>query len=140
MMGGNAQTANRSEKTDSMKAPERHRLPTTRNGLIHKFRIGGTRAYIRVGLYPDGSLGEVFLSVAKAGSTLQGLMDSFATLLSLSLQHGIPLSVIAKKFRHVRFEPCGFTGDKKIPSASSLIDYVFAWLQHEFLEGETKAA
>ncbi len=140
MMGGNAQTANRSEKADSMKAPQRHRLPMTRNGLIHKFRIGNTKAYIRVGLYPDGSPGEVFLTVAKAGSTLQGLMDSFATLLSLSLQYGIPLAVIAKKFRHVRFPPNGFTGDKKIPTASSLIDYVFAFLEREFLKGETKAA
>jgi ribonucleoside-diphosphate reductase alpha chain len=82
----------------------------------------------------------VFLTVAKAGSTLQGLMDSFATLLSLTLQYGIPLAVIAKKFRHVRFEPNGFTGGKQIPSASSLIDYVFAFLEHEFLKGETKAA
>ena len=138
MMGGNAQTENRSEKADSMKAPQRPRLPMTRHGLIHKFRIGNTKAYIRVGLYPDGSPGEVFLTVAKAGSTLQGMMDSFATLLSLSLQYRIPLAVIAKKFRHVRFEPAGFTGDKEIPSASSLIDYVFAWLQREFLKGETE--
>ncbi len=133
-------TTNRSEKTDSMKAPERRRLPMTRNGLIHKFRVGTTKAYIRIGLYPDNSLGEVFLTVDKAGSTLQGLMDSFATLLSLSLQYGIPLAVLAKKFRHVRFEPAGFTGDRNIPSASSLIDYVFAWLQQQFLKEETKAA
>ena len=140
MMGGNAQTENRSEKADSMKAPERRRLPMTRNGSIHKFRVGNTKAYICVGLYPDNSLGEVFLTVDKAGSTLQGLMDSFATLLSLSLQYGIPLAVIAKKFRHVRFEPAGFTGSQQIPSASSLIDYVFAWLEREFLKGETRAA
>ena len=133
-------TANRSEKADSMKAPQRHRLPMTRHGLIHKFRIGNTKAYIRVGLYPDGSPGEVFLTFDKAGSTLQGLMDSFATLLSLSLQYGIPLAVLVKKFRHVRFEPSGFTGDTNIPTASSLIDYVFAWLQERFLKGETKAA
>ncbi len=125
---------------ESAALPRRHRLPETRKGLVHKFRVGETKGYIRVGLYPGGSLGEVFLSVAKEGSTLSGMMDSFATLLSLSLQYGIPLSVIAKKFRHVRFEPSGFTGGKEIPSASSLIDYVFAWLQREFLEGETKAA
>ena len=140
MMGGNAQTANRSEKADSMKVPERHRLPPTRSAIVHKFRVSGTKGYIRVGLYPDGSPGEVFLSVDKAGSTLQGLMDSFATLLSLSLQYGIPLAVIANKFRHVRFELAGFTSEKKIPSASSLIDYVFAWLEQQFLKGETKAA
>ena len=120
--------------------PRRRRLPADRTGLVHKFHVGQTKGYIRVGLYPDGSLGEVFLSVAKEGSTLSGMMDSFATLLSLSLQYGIPLSVIAKKFRHVRFEPAGFTGNKEIPSASSLIDYIFGWLQQEFLEGKTQAA
>ncbi len=125
---------------DSAALPRRQRLPETRKGLVHKFRVNGTKGYIRVGLYPDGSLGEVFLSVAKEGSTLSGVMDSFATLLSLSLQYGIPLDVIAKKFRHVRFEPAGFTGGKEIPSASSLIDYVFAWLQQQFVKGETRAA
>ena len=125
---------------ESVALPRRQRLPETRKGLVHKFRVNGTKGYIRVGLYPNGSLGEVFLTVDKAGSTLQGLMDSFATLLSLSLQYGIPLSVIANKFRHVRFEPAGFTGDRNIPSASSLIDYVFAWLEREFLKGETRAA
>ena len=125
---------------ESAALPIRQRLPATRKGLVHKFRVGKTEGYIRVGLYPDGSLGEVFLSVAKEGSTLSGLMDSFATLLSLSLQYGIPLSVITKKFRHVRFEPAGFTGDKTIPSASSLVDYVAQWLSQEFLKGETKAA
>ena len=125
---------------ESAVLPRRQRLPETRKGLVHKFRVGNTRAYIRVGLYPDGSPGEVFLTVAKAGSTLQGMMDSFATLLSLSLQYGIPLSVIAKKFRHVRFEPNGLTGDDKIPTASSLVDYVARWLEEQFLKGETKAA
>ena len=125
---------------ESAALPRRQRLPETRKGLVHKFRVGETKGYIRVGLYPNGSPGEVFLTVAKAGSTLQGMMDSFATLLSLSLQYGIPLSAISKKFRHVRFEPNGFTGGKQIPSASSLIDYVFAFLEREFLEGETKAA
>ena len=131
------------EKGNELKSaarPRRQRLPETRKGLVHKFRVGKTKGYIRVGLYPDGSLGEVFLTVDRAGSTLQGLMDSFATLLSLSLQYGIPLAVIAKKFRYVRFPPAGFTGGKEIPSASSLIDYVFAWLQNEFLEKETQAA
>ena len=127
-------------EVESVALPRRQRLPETRSGLVHKFRVNGTKGYIRVGLYPNGGLGEVFLSVDKEGSTLSGMMDSFATLLSLSLQYGIPLAVIAKKFRHVRFEPAGLTGDKKIPTASSLIDYVFAWLQREFLKGETKAA
>ena len=132
--------AKQEAEVESAALPRRQRLPETRKGLVHKFRVGETRAYIRVGLYPGGQVGEVFLTVAKAGSTLQGLMDSFATLLSLSLQYGIPLSVIANKFRHVRFEPNGWTGSKQIPSASSLIDYVFAWLQREFLKGEIRAA
>ena len=131
------------EKETELKSaaqPRRQRLPETRKGLVHKFRVGETKGYIRVGLYPDGSLGEVFLSVAKEGSTLSGMMDCFATLLSLSLQHGIPLDVIAKKFRHIRFEPDGLTGGKEIPTASSLIDYVFAWLELNFLGREVRAA
>jgi len=130
--------AKQETEVESAAVPRRQRLPETRKGLVHKFRVGKTKGYIRVGLYPDRSLGEVFLTVDRAGSTLQGLMDSFATLLSLSLQYGIPLAVIAKKFRHVRFEPAGFTGSQQIPSASSLIDYVFAWLEREFLKGKTK--
>ena len=132
--------AKQETELESAAVPRRQRLPQTRKGLVHKFRVNGTKGYIRVGLYPDGSLGEVFLSVAKEGSTLSGMMDSFATLLSLSLQYGIPLAVIANKFRHVRFEPAGFTGSQQIPSASSLIDYVFAWLQQQFLKEGTKAA
>ena len=132
--------AGKETEVENQTQPRRRRLPADRTGLVHKFQVGQTEGYIRVGLYPDGSLGEVFLSVSKEGSTLSGMMDSFATLLSLSLQYGIPLSVIAKKFRHVRFDPAGFTGDKEIPSASSLIDYLFAWLQKEFLEGETPGA
>lgn len=120
--------------------PRRRRLPATRKALVHKFRVGQTKGFLRAGMYPDDTLGEVFLTVDRAGSTLQGLMDSFATSLSISLQYGIPLSVITTKFRHVRFEPNGFTGDKTIPTASSLIDYMAQWLEQRFLKGETKAA
>ncbi len=139
-MGGNAQTANRSEKADSMKAPERHRLPTTRRAIVHKFSVGGVEGYLIAGLYPDSTLGEIFLHAHKEGSTLSGVMDSFAILLSLALQSGIPLEVLVRKFRHTRFEPAGFTGSKEIPTASSIIDYLFAWLERRFLSREKQAA
>ncbi len=139
-MGGNAQTANRSEKADSMKAPERHRLPLTRNAIVHKFSLGGAEGYILVGLYPDGRPGEVFLVISKEGSTLSGVMDAFATLTSIALQSDIPLEVLVRKFRHSRFEPCGVTRNREIPMASSIIDYIFRWLELRFLSGEKQAA
>ena len=123
-----------------MKTPERHRLPATRHGIVHKFSVGGVEGYIIAGLYPDGTLGEIFLHGHKAGSTLSGVMDAFATLTSIALQSGIPLEVLTKKFRHVRFEPFGFTTDKQIPMAASLIDYVFHWLELQFLSGEKQTA
>ena len=123
-----------------MKPPERHRLPPTRDAVVHRFSVGETEGYVIVGLYPDGRPGEVFLIISKEGSTLSGVMDSFAILLSLALQSGIPLEVLVRKFRHTRFEPAGFTGSKEIPMASSIIDYVFRWLQLRFLGGEKQAA
>ena len=119
---------------------ERHRLPLTRNAIVHKFSVGDVEGYIIVGLYPDGRPGEVFLVISKEGSTLSGVMDSFAILLSLALQSEVPLKVLASKFRHVRFEPDGRTGNKEIPTASSIIDYLFHWLELQFLSGEKQAA
>lgn len=116
-----------------MNAPQRHRLPDERPGFVHKFQIGEVKGYIIVGLYEDGSPGEIFLHIAKEGSTLSGMTDSFAIMLSLALQYGIPLKDLVRKFRHVRFEPDGLTGNKAIPTASSIIDYVFAWLEKQFL-------
>ncbi len=119
---------------------ERHRLPLTRNAIVHKFSVGDVEGYIIVGLYADDSPGEVFLHISKEGSTLSGVMDCFAILLSLALQSGIPLAVLVSKVRHVRFEPDGRTGNKEIPTASSIIDYLFRWLELQFLSGEKQAA
>ena len=115
---------------------ERHRLPLTRDAVVHRFSVGDTDGYIIVGLYPDGRPGEVFLVISKEGSTLSGVMDCFAVLLSLALQSNIPLEVLVKKFRHTRFEPDGRTGNKEIPTASSIIDYLFHWLERQFLKKE----
>ncbi len=118
---------------------ERHRLPLTRDAVVHKFSVGNVEGYIIAGLYPDRTLGEIFLHISKEGSTLSGVMDAFATLTSIALQSDIPLEVLVKKFRHVRFEPDGRTGNKEIPTASSIIDYLFHWLELRFLSRETQA-
>lgn len=123
-----------------MKAPERHRLPLTRNAVVHKFTIGSTEGYAIVGLYENGTPGELFLHISKEGSTLSGVMDCFAILVSLALQSGLPLKTLVEKFRHVRFSPDGLTGNKEIPMASSIIDYIFRWLERRFLSGEKQVA
>ena len=119
-----------------MDSPERHRLPDTRDAVVHRFKVGDTKGYITVGLFDDGSPGEIFITMAKEGSTLSGMTDSFAIMLSLALQYGIPLRDLVRKFRHVRFEPDGFTGAEEIPEASSIIDYLFHWLELRFLKPE----
>jgi ribonucleoside-diphosphate reductase alpha chain len=103
--------------------------------LTHKFSIAGHEGYITVGLYPNGQPGEIFIKMAKEGSTVSGLMDSFATAVSLSLQHGVPLKVLCEKFAHTRFEPSGWTGNEQIGFAKSIMDYIFRWLQLRFLSG-----
>jgi ribonucleoside-diphosphate reductase alpha chain len=113
----------------------RHRLPEERASLTHKFSIAGHEGYITVGLYPNGQPGEIFIRMAKEGSTVSGLMDSFATAVSLSLQHGVPLKVLVEKFAHTRFEPSGWTGNEQIGFAKSIMDYIFRWLQLRFLSG-----
>jgi ribonucleoside-diphosphate reductase alpha chain len=113
----------------------RHRLPEERPSLTHKFSIAGHEGYITVGLYPNGQPGEIFIRMAKEGSTVSGLMDSFATAVSLSLQHGVPLKVLVEKFAHTRFEPSGWTGNEQIGFAKSIMDYIFRWLQLRFLSG-----
>jgi ribonucleoside-diphosphate reductase alpha chain len=120
--------------------PHRRRLPTERAATTHKFDIAGHEGYITVGLYPDGQPGEIFLKMAKEGSTVSGLMDSFATTVSVALQYGVPLRDLVNKFAHVRFEPSGFTGNQEIPIAKSIIDYIFRWLGSRFLEANDKAA
>jgi ribonucleoside-diphosphate reductase alpha chain len=113
----------------------RHRLPAERASVTHKFGLGGHEGYITVGLYPNGSPGEIFIRMAKEGSTVSGLMDSFATAISISLQHGVPLRVLCEKFAHTRFEPSGWTGNPEIGYAKSIMDYIFRWIQMRFLSG-----
>lgn len=112
---------------------QRRRLPEERDALTHKFNVGGHEGYITVGLYEDGTPGEIFLVMAKEGSTVSGLMDSFATAVSLTLQYGVPLKDLCKKFIHTRFEPSGWTNNKHIPHAKSVMDYIFRWLASKFL-------
>jgi ribonucleoside-diphosphate reductase alpha chain len=113
----------------------RHRLPAERASVTHKFGLSGHEGYITVGLYPNGSPGEIFIRMAKEGSTVSGLMDSFATAVSLALQHGVPLKVLCEKFAHTRFEPSGWTGNPEIGYAKSIMDYIFRWIQIRFLSG-----
>jgi len=113
----------------------RHRLPEERASVTHKFSIAGHEGYITVGLYPTGQPGEIFIKMAKEGSTVSGLMDAFATSVSLALQHGVPLKVLCEKFAHTRFEPSGWTGNEQIGYAKSLMDYIFRWLNLRFLSG-----
>jgi ribonucleoside-diphosphate reductase alpha chain len=114
----------------------RHRLQEERASITHKFSIAGHEGYITVGLYPGGTPGEIFIKMAKEGSTVSGLMDAFATSISLALQHGVPLKVLCEKFAHTRFEPSGWTGNEQIGYAKSLMDYIFRWLNLRFLSGE----
>jgi ribonucleoside-diphosphate reductase alpha chain len=119
--------------------PYRRRLPAERTAITHKFDIAGHEGYITVGLYPDGQPGEIFLKMAKEGSTISGLMDTFATTVSVALQYGVPLHDLVHKFAHVRFEPSGFTSNPEIPIAKSIIDYIFRWLGSRFLPAEDRA-
>jgi ribonucleoside-diphosphate reductase alpha chain len=116
--------------------PVRRKLPDERQSITHKFSIGGHEGYITVGLYEDGQPGEVFITMAKEGSTISGLMDSFATAISYALQYGVPLKFFVDKFSHVRFEPSGWTGNPQIPYAKSIMDYMFRWMGMKFLGPE----
>jgi ribonucleoside-diphosphate reductase alpha chain len=113
--------------------PYRRRLPDERAAFTHKFNVAGHEGYLTVGLYEDGQPGEIFLKMAKEGSTISGLMDAFATAVSVALQYGVPLRDLVNKFSHLRFEPAGFTTNRDIPMAKSLIDYVFRYLATKFL-------
>ncbi|HYI92094.1 MAG TPA: vitamin B12-dependent ribonucleotide reductase, partial [Bryobacteraceae bacterium] len=119
--------------------PVRRKLPDERQSVTHKFSIGGHEGYITVGMYEDGQPGEVFISMAKEGSTISGLMDSFATAISYALQYGVPLKFFVDKFSHVRFEPSGWTGNTTVPYAKSIMDYIFRWLGAKFLGPEYAA-
>lgn len=112
--------------------PYRRKLPDERASITHKFSIAGHEGYITVGMYEDGTAGEIFISMSKEGSTISGLMDSFATSVSLALQYGVPLHILISKFAHSRFEPSGFTPNRNIPFAKSIMDYIFRWLSLKF--------
>jgi len=122
-----------------LEQPLRHRLPDTRVALNHKFDIAGHEGYITVGLFENGQPGELFIQMAKEGSTIGGLMDTVATLTSISLQYGVPLESLVKKFAFQRFEPSGFTKNPDIRNASSITDYVFRWLGCQFIKGYKEA-
>jgi ribonucleoside-diphosphate reductase alpha chain len=113
----------------------RHRLQDERASITHKFSIAGHEGYVTVGLYPNGQPGEIFIKMAKEGSTVSGLMDAFGVSVSMALQHGVPLKVLCEKFAHTRFEPSGWTGNEQIGFAKSIMDYIFRWLQLRFLSG-----
>jgi ribonucleoside-diphosphate reductase alpha chain len=124
-----------SATTSEARRPMRRKLPEERRAVTHKFNIGGHEGYITVGMYVDGTPGEIFIVMAKEGSTVSGLMDSFATAISLALQYGVPLKVLVDKFSHTRFEPSGWTNHKDIGYAKSIMDYIFRWLALKFLPG-----
>ena len=117
---------------------ERRRLPDERQALTHKFSLGGHEGFITVGMYEDGQPGEIFLLMAKEGSTISGLMDAFAQAVSVALQYGVPLQILVDKFTHSRFEPSGFTNNPEIPMAKSVMDYIFRWLASKFLSREAQ--
>ena len=112
---------------------ELEELPSERVAMTHKFSVEGQEGYVTVGLYEDGKPGELFITMNKEGSTLAGMVDAFATAISILFQCGVPLEVLVNKFSHVRFEPSGWTNNPQIPYAKSIIDYVFRWLASKFL-------
>ena len=125
-------------ETPAESEPTRRHLPADRNALCHKFEIAGHEGYLHVGFYPDGTPGEMFIRMAKEGSTISGLMDTIATLTSVALQYGVPLEALVNKFSHVRFEPSGFTKNPDVPFAKSLTDYLFRFLGTRLLTREQK--
>ena len=139
------QPVNTDSKTDDKKKkkadeapaarPFRRRLSETRQSITHKFSVAGHEGYLTVGLYEDGQPGELFITMAKEGSTVGGLMDVVGTCVSMALQYGVPLITLVDKFRHARFEPAGMTSNKNIPFAKSLIDYIFCWMGCQFIPG-----
>ncbi|MGE5236144.1 MAG: vitamin B12-dependent ribonucleotide reductase [Acidobacteriota bacterium] len=127
-------------KPEAGPTPIRRKLPDERVAITHKFSVEGQEGYVTVGLYEDGKPGELFITMAKEGSTLSGVMDAFATAISLTLQYGVGLEFLVNKFSHVRFEPSGWTNNAQIPYAKSIIDYIFRWMASKFLTPEEQAA
>jgi len=131
----NGETAQQ-EDLSGPPAANRHRLPDERAGITHHFSIAGHEGYLTVGLYPNGQPGEIFIRMAKEGSTIAGLMECFGTVVSVSLQHGVPLRVLCDKLSHTRFEPSGWTGNEEMGYAKSIMDYLFRWMELRFLSGK----
>ncbi len=134
-------TASKSDDRSAKQAapaaePYRRRLPEERQAIIHKFSIGGHEGYLTVGMFEDGGPGEICIVMSKEGSTLSGVMDSFATAVSLALQYGVPLQVLVDKFAHVRFEPSGVTNNPQIRFAKSVVDYIFRWMANRYMPKE----
>ncbi|MGH2585798.1 MAG: adenosylcobalamin-dependent ribonucleoside-diphosphate reductase, partial [Dehalococcoidia bacterium] len=125
-----------SEEPEGRPKPVRVPLPDERRSVTHKFQVGEQEGYITVGVYDDGVPGELFLRVSKQGSTVSGLMESLGLLTSVALQYGVPLEGLARKMKNSRFEPYGLTGNREIPTTTSLVDYVFRWLEKKFVLGE----
>src|SRR5881396_280886 len=119
--------------------PLRRRLFDTRKAITHKFDIAGHEGYLTVGLFEDGQPGELFITMAKEGSTIGGLMDGIGTLTSMALQYGVPMEALARKFAHQRFEPSGFTKNPELRNAFSITDYVFRWMALQFIPGYREA-
>jgi ribonucleoside-diphosphate reductase alpha chain len=120
--------------------PVRRHLPVERHSITHKFSVAGHEGYLTIGMYEDGTPGEIFIVMAKEGSTLSGVMDSFATTCSMALQYGVPLKVLVDKFTHTRFEPSGFTSNPQVPYAKSIMDYIFRYLASKFLPAQEAKA
>lgn len=135
---GTRATSENKKKEGAAAAPKpyRRRLPDERKSITHKFALAGHEGYLTVGIYEDGQPGELFITMAKEGSTVAGLMNVFAITISMALQYGVPLATLVRKFSHVRFEPAGFTGNPDIPIAKSIVDYIFRWLGLKFLPKE----
>ncbi|MCB9557407.1 MAG: vitamin B12-dependent ribonucleotide reductase [Deltaproteobacteria bacterium] len=141
--GSDAKTSTESKSPERVSTAEakgppqavRHKLPDERRSLTHKFSIGGHEGYLTIGMYEDGRPGEIFIRMAKEGSTISGLMDSFATGISLALQHGVPINLLVDKFSHTRFEPSGFSDNRSIGYAKSIMDYIFRWIGQKFPDG-----
>ena len=135
----NASPASEAPQQEDLSGPppaNRHRLPDERAGITHHFSIAGHEGYLNVGLYPNGQPGEIFIRMAKEGSTIAGLMECFGTVVSVSLQHGVPLKVLCDKLSHTRFEPSGWTGNEELGYAKSIMDYLFRWMELRFLSGK----
>jgi ribonucleoside-diphosphate reductase alpha chain len=132
--------SDREPLADIERGLHRRHMPAERRSVTHKFQVGEQEGFVTAGLFEDGTPGEIFVTISKEGSTIRGLMDSVAMLTSYSLQYGVPLRTLVNKFKGVHFEPAGFTSNPEIPQASSLVDYIFRWLESKFLAAEPASA